>query len=396
MKKIIEPGIAKEGFIPLCVPYLSGNEWKYIKECLDTNWVSSAGPYVDKFEKEIVNYLGSKFAVACVNGTAALHISLLILGIKQNDEVITSDLTFVAPANAIRYVGAYPVFIDADYLTFQIDISKLKDFLKTKCKRTKMGLLNKETKRIIRAILPVHILGHCCNIKEIISLSEEYGLPVIEDATEALGARFNGKYAGTYGKIGVFSFNGNKIITTGGGGMLVTDDANLAEKAKYLTTQAKDDSIEFIHKEIGYNYRLPNILAAMGVAQLENLEMYIRKKRKIANFYNKNLIRISGFEPMIEPENCESTFWLYTAKVNKKKYGLNRRELMIEFSKRGIETRPLWQPMHLLKPHSMSYSYKCENSVKLKDVSISLPCSTNLKRKDQKEILNIIERVGKK
>lgn len=396
MKKIQEPGIARKGFIPLCVPYLCGNEWKYIKECLDTNWVSSAGSFVDRFEQDLAKYVGAKYGVACVNGTAALHISLILLGIGYNDEVITSDMTFVAPANAIRYVGAYPVFIDANYKTFQIDSAKLKDFLKNKCKNTKEGLLNKETKRIIKAILPVHILGHCCDMEEIMDISRQYGLPVVEDATEALGAKFSGKHAGTFGKLGVFSFNGNKIITTGGGGMIVTDDKNLAQKAKYLTTQAKDDSIEFIHNEIGYNYRLPNILAAMGCAQLENLEKHINKKRKTAKLYNEKLSKISGIEIMNEPEKCESTFWLYTVKIEKKEYGMNRKELMKKLLENKIETRPLWQPMHLLKSHSSSYAYACDNSEKLKDVSLSLPCSVGLRKDEQKEIVEAIERLVKK
>lgn len=392
MKSFKEPGTIREGFIPLCVPYLCGNEWKYIKECLDTNWVSSAGPYVDRFEKEFGRYVGSRYAVACVNGTSALHISLILLGIGENDEVITSDLTFVAPANAIRYVGAYPVFIDADYNTFQMDVEKLYDFIKKKCVKTVEGLKNKETGRIVKAIMPVHILGHSCDMDPILEIAEEHGLFVLEDATESLGVKYKGKFTGTLGKIGVFSFNGNKIITTGGGGMIVTDDDNLAKKAKYLTTQAKDDPIEFIHNEIGYNFRLPNILAAMGVAQLENLEKYIERKRTIAKKYNESFKNIEGLETMIEPPYCFSTFWLYTLKIYKEKYGFSRKEMMEILESEKIESRPLWQPMHLLKPHSSSYSYHCENSKKLKDVSLSLPCSVGLKEEEQSLVINVFKR----
>jgi len=321
---------------------------------------------------------------------------LIVMGIGHDDEVITSDLTFVAPANAIRYVGAYPVFIDADYQTFQMDVDKLDDFLKKCCKKTKKGLLNKKTNRIVKAILPVHILGHCCDMKNVMNIAKEYNLPVIEDATEALGAKFNNKFAGTFGKIGVFSFNGNKIITTGGGGMIVTNSEKIAKKAKYLTTQAKDDAVEFIHNEIGFNYRLPNVLAAMGCAQLENLEKYIEKKNELANIYNLKLSEVNGITTMKEPKNCKSTFWLYTIKVNKKLFGLDRKELMYELEEEKIETRPLWQPMHLLKPHSVSYSHNCENSVRLKKESLSLPCSVGLGFNEQHRVINSIKKRIKK
>ncbi len=395
MKRKVEPGIAEKGFIPLCVPHLSGNEWKYIKECLDTNWVSSAGPFVDKFEKMVADFVKVRYAVACVNGTAALHISLLLLGIHRDDEVITSDLTFVAPANAIRYVGAHPVFIDADYNTFQLDVDKLNYFLKTRTKKTAKGLMNKDTKRYIKAILPVHILGHCCDIESIMEISRNYGLPVIEDATEALGASVKGKFAGTFGKLGVFSFNGNKIITTGGGGMIVTDDPVLAKKAKYLTTQAKDDSVEFIHNEIGYNYRLPNLLSAMGCAQMEKIDAYIEKKREIAKMYNEKLSEIPGIGVMTKPYYCETTFWLYTIKIEEKEYGLNRVNLMKELQKHKIETRPLWQPMHLLKPHKNSPKTVCDVAEKLKKRCLCLPCSVKLAQKEQDFVIEKITSLQK-
>ena len=272
-----EPGEIRKDFIPLSVPYINGNEWKYLKECLQTNWVSSAGPFVEKFEEEIARYTNSKFAVSTINGTSALHIALKLIGVKEGDEVIVSDLTFVAPANAVKYLGAYPVFIDADKEYGQMDVEKLENFLKKDCILKKDGLYNKHTKRKIKAIIPVHILGGLCEMEAIMDLACKFDLKILEDATEALGAKYKNKMAGIFGNVGVLSFNGNKIITTGAGGMIITNDKKIAEKARYLTTQAKDDPIEYIHNEIGYNYRMPNLLAAFGVAQLEKINEFIEK-----------------------------------------------------------------------------------------------------------------------
>ena len=391
MKKVKEPGTpAANGFIPLCVPCIEGNEWKYVKECFDTNWVSSAGPFVDKFERMVAEYVGTKYAVAAVNGTAALHISLLLAGAGPGDEVVTSDLTFVAPANAIRYTGAEPVFIDPDYDTFQMNAGKLYDFLKNGCRMTRRGPVDRSTGKTVKAILPVHILGHCSDMDTIMTLAGEFGLPVIEDSTEALGSRFKGRNAGSFGRIGVFSFNGNKIITTGGGGMLVTDDRKLAENAKYLTTQAKDDSVEFVHNEVGYNYRLPNILSAMGCAQMEKLDEYIERKKRIASIYSDGLKGIEGVAPMEEPEGNESTFWLYTIKIDKKKFGMDRKKLMQELTLIGIETRPLWQPMHLLKPFRSNGYAGEEVSTLLKRQCLSLPCSAGLAKREQEKVVESI------
>jgi perosamine synthetase len=393
MRKIKEPKTpVPKGFIPLCVPYITGNEWNYVKNCLDTNWVSSAGTFVDRFERMVADYVGTKYAIAAVNGTAALHVSLLLLGVGPGDEVITSDMTFVAPANAIKYTGADPVFIDADYDTFQMDVDRLEDFLKRNCRKTRQGIINKNSGKHVKAIMPVHILGHCCQMNEIMGLAEKFGLSILEDATEALGSIYDGRRAGTFGKIGVFSFNGNKIITTGGGGMIVTDDRKLAEKAKYLTTQAKDDSVEFVHNEIGFNYRLPNVLSAIGCAQMENLEKYIEKKKHIAVIYSRRLGRIEGITAMEEPEYNRSTFWLYTIKIDKKKYGMDRKELMMKLAEQGIETRPLWQPMHLLRSFRSEEFSGGKTSELLKRECLSLPCSAGLKQGEQKRTMELIEK----
>src|SRR6476619_7426048 len=282
MSTSFEPGaVAEAGTIPLSVPELGGNEWLYVKECLDTNWVSSAGPFVDRFERMVAAVSGDRFAVATASGTAALHLALLVAGIESDDEVIVSSLTFVAPVNAIRYVGAWPVFIDAEPNHWQMDPQKVADFLTNQCIWANGQLRNKSTGRRVKAILPVHILGHPCDMDPIVQIARKFELVVIEDATEALGARYKSRPVGKPGDVACFSFNGNKIITTGGGGMIVTDNERWAEKAKYLSTQAKDDPIEYIHDEIGYNYRLTNIQAALGVAQIELLDKHIAAKRNI-------------------------------------------------------------------------------------------------------------------
>ncbi len=389
-----EPGEIKEDFIPLSVPYISGNEWKYVKECLDTNWVSSAGPFVEKFEKEMEKYLGVKYAVATINGTSALHIALKVLGIKENEEVITSDLTFVAPANAIKYLLAFPVFIDCEENFAQMDVEKLDNFLKKDCFRKKDGLYNKITTRKIKAILPVHILGGVCQMEKILELAKEFGLFIIEDASEALGAKYRNKFAGTFGDIGVLSFNGNKIITTGAGGMILINDEKLAKKARYLTTQAKDDPVEYIHNEIGYNYRMPNLLAALGCAQLENLDKYIEKKRKIAKNYDNAFSEIEYIKPVKEGPNVFSTFWLYTI-ILKENSPIDRFNLMKKLEEKKIQTRPLWQPMHLLKYFKDCYKTDCSVSEKLKRNCLSLPSSVSLKKYKQNYVIDNIKELFK-
>jgi perosamine synthetase len=387
-----EPGTPSgEGFIPLSVPHIAGNEWAYVKECLDTNWVSSAGPFVERFEREIALTVGTKYAVATMNGTAALHISLILAGVEPGDEVVVSDLTFIAPANAIRYVGAHPVFIDADPEYWQMDVQKLKDFLKKTCEFSVRGLRNKATGRIVRAILPVHILGSMCEMNPILELADEFGIPVIEDATECLGARYGDRPAGSLGKIGCFSFNGNKILTTGGGGMIVTDDDYIALRARYLTTQAKDDSVEFIHRTVGYNYRLPNILAALGCAQLENLQSFIERKRNHAAFYATELGDLPGIIPMREPPGTFSTYWLFTVRLKPAECNkLNSRDLMRILQAKGIQTRPLWQPMHLSPAHGNGLTATYPIAELLNRECLSLPSSVGLDDKDRLFVLKTL------
>lgn len=388
----LEPGApAPEGVIPLCVPEIRGNEWKYIKECLDTNWVSSVGPYVDRFERMVADYAGAKYAVATVNGTAALHIALLVSDVQPDEEVLVSTLTFIAPANAIRYVGAWPVFMDAEPDYWQMDPQKVVDFLEKECQWRNGTLCNKTTNRRVKALLPIHILGHPVDMDPILEVARKYDLVVIEDATESLGAKYKGRMAGHLGDIGCFSFNGNKIITTGGGGMIVTDNEAWARKAKYLTTQAKDDPLEYIHNEIGYNYRLTNIQAAMGVAQMEQLDNYITAKRRIAVTYALAFRDVPGITPMREAPWALSIFWMYTVQVDEMQYGISSRALLRKCSEVGIQTRPLWQPLHrslaLVREVQVT---TCPFAEWLNQHALSLPCSVGLTQDLQQQVCHII------
>jgi len=383
MSEPFEPGTpAAEKAIPLCIPEIRGNEWKYIKECLDTNWVSPVGPFVDRFEQELAAYVGTKHAVATVNGTAALHVALLVAGVQADDEVLVSTLTFIAPANAIRYVGAWPVFVDAEPDCWQMDPRKVVNFLEKECQWRDGSLHNKTSGRRVRAILPVHILGHPCDMDPIMEIARKFQLQVIEDATESLGAKYKGRMVGHLGDIGCFSFNGNKIITTGSGGMIVTDNEAWATKARYLSTQAKDDPLEYVHKEIGYNYRLTNIQAAMGVAQLETLEDHIAAKRRIAETYTQAFEDVPELSPMREAEWASSTFWMYTVLVNEIENGMDSRALLRHLGELGIQTRPLWQPMHLSQAHQDGVVPDCPVADSLNRDAISLPCSVGIEGGD--------------
>lgn len=374
--------------IPLAVPAVQGNEWRYIKECLDTNWVSSVGPFVDRFEREIAARVGTRFAVATVNGTAALHVALLLSDVKPEDEVLVSTLTFIAPVNAIRYVGAWPVFIDAEPDYWQMDPSRVVDFLERGCHWHNGALHNRVTGRRISAVIPVHILGHPVDLDPIIEIARKYNLAVIEDATEGLGATYKGRPLGSMGDIGCFSFNGNKIITTGGGGMLVTSNEEWAQKAKYLTTQAKDDPIEYIHNEIGYNFRLTNIQAAMGCAQLEQLDAFVTTKREIADRYTAALSDIPGIVPMRQASWAKSTYWMYTVLIKEKEFGINSRELLQALAKQKIQCRPLWQPIHQSPAHAISRVGALPVSEQLYKEALSLPCSVGLSEDAQNKVIN--------
>ena len=381
-------------FIPLSVPHIVGNEWAYVKDCLDTGWVSSAGSYVDRFERDIAARVGRRFGVAAVNGTSALHTALLVAGVAENDDVLVSALTFVAPVNAIRYVGAWPVFIDAEAPHCQMDAAAVSGFLETQCELREGKLVNVRTGRRVSAIIPVHVLGHAADMDAIVTIARQYGLTVIEDASEALGTLYKGEPVGGRGDIACFSFNGNKIITCGGGGMLVTDNEDWAKRAKYLTTQAKDDPVEYHHSAIGYNYRLTNVAAAIGCAQLEQLDPYVADKRRIAANYRQGLRDVPGITPMCEPDWCTSTFWMYTIRVDHEAFGLSARQLLKSLESERIQTRPLWQPMHRTAAHRPTPAITLEVAEGLADSSLSLPCSVGLSEADQGRVIEAIRTAG--
>ena len=382
--------IEQEPFIPLSTPEIRGNEWAYIKECLDFGWVSSVGSFVDRFEEEFAQYVGTKSAVATSSGTAALQVALLVAGVEPDEEVLVSSMTFIASANAVRYVGAWPVFIDAEPEYWQMDVQKVIDFLETSCHWQDGQLTNKNTGRRVKAIMPVHILGHPVDMDPLLDVAKKFGLVVVEDATESLGAQYKKQAPGSLGDIACFSFNGNKIITTGGGGMIVTDRADWSQKAKYLTTQAKDDPIEYIHEEIGYNYRLPNVQAAMGCAQLEQLNQYVEIKRDIAKTYSERLSDLAGITPMQEAPWAMCSFWMYTILVDEAVVGFDSRQLLQALEKQRIQTRPLWQPMHLSPAHKGAYAVDCSVAERLYLQALSLPCSVGL-GDAQARVLDVLE-----
>jgi perosamine synthetase len=385
-----EAGAPGAGTIPLSVPHLAGNEWQYVKECFDTNWVSSVGPFVTRFERMMAERSRRAHAVATVNGTAALHIALIVAGVAPDDEVLMPAMTFIAPANAVRYVGAWPVFIDVEPTYWQLDPARLADVVARECEWRGGALWNRTTGRRVRAVLPVDILGHPVDADPILEIARSRDLAVVEDATESLGARYKDRVAGQLGDVACFSFNGNKIVTAGGGGMIVTDNARWAERARYLTTQAKDDPVEYIHHEVGYNYRLTNVQAAIGVAQLEQLEQHILCKRGVAEAYASAFAEVPGLRLMAEAPWAFSSFWLYTVLVDEAEYGTSSRDLRRRLAASGIEARPLWQPLHLSRAHRASPSYCGDVAEALYRNALSLPSSVGLAPEDQQRVISVV------
>ena len=385
-----EPGAATAGTIPLCVPSICGNEWRYVKECLDTEWVSSVGPFVDRFERSVADFVGTSYAVATSTGTAALHVALLVSGVQPDDEVLLPSLSFIAPANAIRYAGAWPVFIDSEPAYWQMDPERVRDFLDRECSWLDGQLINRSTRRRVRAIMPVHILGHPVDTDPLLEIAAKYDLAVIADATESLGAEYKNRKVASLGHIACLSFNGNKIITTGGGGMIVTNNSEWSRKAKYLTTQAKDDPVEYVHHEIGFNYRLTNVQAAMGCAQMEQLPHFISRKRSIAEAYRAGLQATSGITTMAEAPWARSIFWLNTILIDEKEYGMDSRTLMKRLAQHGIQARPLWQPLHKSPAHAGAQFSGGDVASQLNKQALSLPSSVGLSAEDLRLVIETI------
>ncbi len=361
-----------EEFIPLHEPRFIGNEKKYLNDCIDSTFVSSVGKYVDSFEIEFAKTVGAKYAIATVNGTAALHISLILADVKKDDEVITQPLTFIATCNAISYIGAKPVFVDVDLDSMGLSPDALKAFLEKNCEIKSNRCINKTTGKTIKACVPMHTFGHSCRIVEIKEICDAWHIALVEDAAESLGSYYKDKHTGTFGKLGAFSFNGNKIITSGGGGVIVTDDEVLAKRAKHITTTAKiPHPYEYVHDEIGYNYRMPNLNAALLVAQLEQLNGFLKSKRGLAQkykeFFSKNEIRF-----IEEPKDSKSNYWLQAILLKDKK----QRDEFLEFTnKNGVMSRPIWRLMNELEMFKDSQCDDLKNAKYLEERVVNIPSS---------------------
>jgi perosamine synthetase len=374
--KFIRELYQTDDFIALHEPKFIGNEKKYLNDCIDTTFVSSVGKYVTQFEEMVAEFSGAKYAVATSNGTSALHIGLKIVGVDENCEVITQPLTFIATSNAITYCDAKPIFIDVDKDTLGLSPSKLREFLEEFAVMDENGnCVNKSTNKIIKACVPMHTFGHPCKIDEIVEICDSYNITVVEDAAESLGSYYKGKHTGVFGKVGIFSFNGNKIITTGGGGMLVTDDEELAKRAKHITTTAKvPHPYEYIHDEIGYNYRLTNLAAALGVAQMENLQLFIDKQRDLAKKY-KDFFKDINLEFIEEPKDSKSNYWLNAVMVKDKE----ERDAFLKYTNdNGVMTRCIWRLMNELDMFKDCQCGSLENSKYLEQRVVNISSSVVL------------------
>jgi aminotransferase in exopolysaccharide biosynthesis len=362
-----------EDFIPLHVPTFRGNEKKYLKECIDTTIVSSVGKFVDRFEELMTDYTGTAKAVVCVNGTNALHMALILAGVQREDEVITQALTFIATCNAISYIGAHPVFIDVDLDTIGLSPVAMENWLQENTEIRETICYNKKTGRRIKACIPMHTFGHPVHLDELLEICNRYHILVIEDAAESLGSFYKGKHTGTFGKIGIVSFNGNKTVTAGGGGMMLFQDEKLGKYAKHLTTQAKvPHRWEFVHDHIGYNYRMPNINAALGCAQMEQLDDFLTNKRETAEKYRSFFSHYPDIEFFTEPKNCQSNYWLNAVILKDKEAQL---DFLRYTNDNGVMTRPIWELMSRLPMFKDCETDGLENTEWFADRVVNLPSS---------------------
>jgi perosamine synthetase len=375
--KLLQKVIGK-GSHNLHEPYLKGNESNYLKKTIKSNFVSSVGKYVDLFEKKICHYTNSKFAIAVVNGTQAIFVSLKVCGVKQNNEVLVPALTFVGTVNAISYLGAIPHFIDSKIDDFGVDCQKLENYLKKITKFKNGNCINKSSGNVIKAIIPVHIFGHPCKIEKIKKIAKKFNLIVIEDAAEALGSFYKKKHLGTFGEVGCLSFNGNKIITTGGGGMIITKNKLIAKKIKHITTTAKvKHKWEYIHDEIGYNFRMPNLNAALGLAQMESLNKFLKAKKQLFEKYFKVFSKINGISLFKEPSLSSSNYWLQTLVLSKNNIKL-REKILKKCHKNSIKARPVWRLISELKPYKKNPKMNLSGSKEIYNRAINIPSSPGL------------------
>ena len=380
--------------INLSVPNLSMDILDNLKECLESGWVSTGGRFIPEFESKVKKYMKVQNAAGVQSGTAGLHMALRVLGVEADEEVIAPTLTFIAAVNPIVYQGAAPVFVDCDD-SLCMDPIKLEKFCKEECNFVDGVLVNKKTRRKIKVLVVVHVFGNMADMEKIIDIAKKYNLKVLEDATEALGTyytkgEYKGKYAGTIGDIGVLSFNANKIITTGGGGMVVGDNEELVEKVRFLSSQAKKDPLYFIHDEIGYNYRMLNLQAALGTSQVDQLESFIETKIRNYKIYKEELEKIKGLEILPFRDGTRPNHWFYSLKIDKERYGIGRDELLKKLVESDIQTRPIWGLIHQQKPYTSYQSYEMEKSLYYYDRVLNLPCSSNL---TEKEVYQVIEKI---
>lgn len=363
-------------FVPLHTPLFIGNEKKYLNECLDTTFVSSVGKFVDRFEGMVAEYTGAKKAVVCVSGTNALHMAMMLVGVERNDEVLTQALTFVATCNAISYIGAHPVFIDVDKETLGLSPAAVRCWLEKNVEVKDRVCYNKHTERRVKACIPMHTFGHPVKIDELIAVCNEYHIELVEDAAESIGSYYKGQHTGTFGKVGAISFNGNKTITTGGGGMLLFQDEELGKLAKHLTTQAKvPHRWEFVHDHVGYNYRMPNINAALGCAQMENLDRYIENKRETAQKYRDFFSTKSNITFFTEPTDCHSNYWLNAILLKDRQ---SQQNFLKYTNDHGVMTRPVWQLMSRLEMFKECQTDGLENTFWLEERIVNIPSSVIL------------------
>lgn len=362
-----------DDFVPLHAPLFIGNEKKYLNECIDTTFVSSVGKFVDRFEEMFASYTGTKKAVVCVSGTNALHMAMLLVGVERDDEVLTQALTFIATCNAISYIGARPVFIDVDKETMGLSPKAVKAWLEKNAEIKSNQCFNRNTGHRVKCCVPMHTFGHPVQIDELTALCNEWHIELVEDAAESIGSFYKGQHTGTFGKVGAISFNGNKTITTGGGGMLLFQDEELGQLAKHLTTQAKvPHRWKFVHDYIGYNYRMPNINAALGCAQMENLERYVENKRETAERYKSFFQSISGINFFTEPDNCRSNYWLNVVLLKDK---MAQQEFLEYTNEHGIMTRPVWELMNRLPMFQDCQTDDLRNTEWLAERIVNIPSS---------------------
>ena len=367
---------ATEGVVPLSVPQFIGNEKKYLEECIDTTFVSSVGKFVDRFEEMVAEYTGAKKAVVCVSGTNALHMAMMLVGVERNDEVLTQALTFIATCNAISYIGAHPVFIDVDKDTMGLSPKAVKAWLEVHAELKEGICYNKTTGRRIKACVPMHTFGHPVHLDELVEVCKAWHIELVEDAAESLGSFYKGKHTGTFGKVGAISFNGNKTITTGGGGMLLFMDEKLGEFAKHLTTQAKvPHRWEFVHDHVGYNYRMPNINAALGCAQMEHLEEFVLNKRETAVQYAEFFKNMKDVEFFAEPADCRSNYWLNAVILKDKQAQL---EFLQQTNDNGVMTRPIWELMNRLPMFEHCQNDGLGNTIWFADRVVNIPSSVRI------------------